>query len=187
MGKSLDSTSTKTGTLKAGMTIPEIKIAVCLGKTGGILSISELARESHIDRRYARQALNSLVSKRIVKRSKLDAQRFSYSLVGLSLPEVKALERSTLRKTGQPIADRDPNAPTPNEAKILRFLSRPATQEDIAEKFNLGKSRRSEVARSLLGKGLIKVCGTIGQKDFYVRSDVPDDRAEKYMASKRAH
>jgi len=187
MGKSLDSTSTKTAKAKGGMTLPEIKIAAYLGKAGQILSISELARESHIDRRYARQALNSLVSKRIVKRSKLDAQRFSYSLVGLSLPEIKAIERATLKKAGQPATERDPNAPTPNEAKILKFLGRPATQEEIAEKFSLGKSRRSEVARSLLGKGLIKVCGTIGQKDFYVRSDVPDDKAEKYMASKRAH
>jgi len=187
MGKSLDSTSTKAGIPKGGMTLPEIKIAVCLGKAGGLISISELARESHIDRRYARQALNSLVSKRIVKRSKLDAQRFSYSLVGLSWPEVKALERSTLRKSGQSTSKRDPNAPTPNEAKMLKFLGRPATQEDLAEKFNLGKSRRSEVARSLLGKGLIKRCGTIGQKDFYVRSDVPDDKVEKMMASRRAH
>jgi len=190
MAKSLESTSPGSGKARNFMTIPEIKIAVCLGKAGKIISISELARESHLDRRYTREALQSLVSKRIVKRSKLNEQRFSYSLVGMSLPEIKALEKANQRsakKAEMPRTDKDPNAPTPNEAKIMKFLSRPATQEDIAAKFNLGKSRRSEVARSMLAKGLIKRCGTIGNRDFYVRSDIPDDKAKKLLDARRAH
>jgi DNA-binding MarR family transcriptional regulator len=190
MAKSIESTSTRSGKARTFMTIPEIKIAACLGKAGKITSISELARESHLDRRYTREALQSLVSKRIVKRSKLNEQRFGYSLVGMSLPEIKALEKTNLKSTKKAAParpERDPNAPTENEAKILKFLGKPATQEDIAAKFNLGKSRRSEVARSMLTKGLIKRCGTIGQKGFYVRTDIPDDKAKKLMNARRAH
>jgi DNA-binding MarR family transcriptional regulator len=75
----------------------------------------------------------------------------------------------------------DVDAPTEREARILEFLSRPATQAEIAEAFGLGKSRRSEVVLSLLRKGLIRSFRLKDHVPGYVRADIQNEELKALL------
>jgi len=168
----------------------ELRIVGCIGRASGYLSISELAREVGADRRLVKDLLYGLVATGVLEETGREINRPSYRLVGISLDEIEAAEeRPTLadlydfnapgRPGGNP--KRDPEAPTENEEKVLEFLRHPATQDEIAEKFGYGRSRKSEVVRALISKGLIRKCGTAKYRDYYIRTEVSDEEVKALL------
>jgi DNA-binding MarR family transcriptional regulator/predicted transcriptional regulator len=155
----------------------EVRVAGCVGRSEGYLSISELSRETGVLRDPLRRMLFDLVWQGVLSEEPLSGGRKQYRLVGLTLEQVEALEempRSPARRSHP--SERDGRVgtsppernvePTENEAKVIEFLTKPATQEEIAERFGYGKSRRSEVIR-------------------YVRTEVSDEEAEAYFMDLR--
>jgi len=164
----------------------ERRIVACIGRAGGCLSLSELAREVGTNRQTVRSRLHGLVSMGVLEDTRQGGNRPAYRLAGMLPEEIEMAERkSDLEDTRLPhsaghsrevsVIHPRSQVPTENEEKVLHFLRNPATQTMIAERFGYGKSRRSEVVRSLLSKGLIRKVSINGRGDEYVRMDVADE------------
>jgi len=162
----------------------ELRIVACIGRATVYLSISELAREVGTDRPSVRTLLHGLVSMGVLEESGVIGKRPIYRLVGMTMDEVEAAEERPILADHQPVRltrRHDPEAPTENEERVLEFLKQPATQDQIAERFGYGRSRRSEVVRSLISKGFIRKCGTIRLKELYVRTEASDGEVEAFL------
>lgn len=135
---------------KIRLSSADLRVIACIGRAEGYISLSEISRETDVDRPSLRWRLLDLVKLGVLQETPLSGGRRQYTLAGLSMEQVEALEEIPRPPTGEHDGGRRDTSPrdhrekpTENEERVLEFLRRPATQDEIAGQFGYGRSRRS--------------------------------------------